>query len=128
MSLTLSTVLMYGKIYCQTWDCLTYCYVDCFCSSGLWWWWCFSWNSCGTVSSCVFFFFALESAISSVLANHLHYEILFEESYYKDILTELVAFCCTRQWIGWFVFKVWLDHFVTLALQCLSPTMNINEN
>ena len=74
------------------------------------------------------YFFALESTISSVLANHLHYEILFEESYYKDILTELVAFCCTRQWIGWFVFKVWLDHFVTLALQCLSPTMNINEN
>ena len=74
------------------------------------------------------YFFALESTISSVLANHLHYEILFEESYYKDILTELVAFYCTRQWIGWFVLKVWLDHFVTLALQCLSPTMNINEN
>lgn len=31
------------------------------------------------------YFFALESTISSVLANHLHYEILFEESYYKDI-------------------------------------------
>ena len=54
----------------------------------------------------IFFFFAPESAISSVLANHLHYEILFEKSYYKDILTELVAFCCTRQWIGWSVFKV----------------------
>ena len=52
------------------------------------------------------YFFALESTISSVLANHLHYEILFEESYYKDILTELVAFYCTRQWIGWFVLKV----------------------
>ena len=50
--------------------------------------------------------FALESTISSVLANHLHHEILFEESYYKDILTELVAFFCTRQWIGWSVFKV----------------------
>lgn len=52
------------------------------------------------------YFFALESTISSVLANHLHYEILFEESYYKDILTELVAFFRTRQWIGWSVFKV----------------------
>ena len=52
------------------------------------------------------YFFALESTISSVLANHLHYEILFEESNYKDILTELVAFFCTRQWIGWSVFKV----------------------
>ena len=52
------------------------------------------------------YFFALESTISSVLANHLHYEILFEESYYKGILTELVAFYCTRQWIGWFVLKV----------------------
>ena len=61
----------------------------------------FMWHS---ILMCIFF--ALESAISSVLANHLHYEILFEESYYKDILTELVAFYCTRQWIGWFVLKV----------------------
>lgn len=61
----------------------------------------FMWHS---ILMCIFF--ALESTISSVLANHLHNEILFEESYYKDILTELVAFCCTRQWIGWSVFKV----------------------
>ena len=84
----------------------------------------FMWHS---ILMCIFFF-ARERTMSSVLANHPYYEILFEESYYKDISTELVAFCCTRQWIGWSVFKVRLDHFVTLALQCLSPTMNINEN
>lgn len=42
----------------------------------------FMWHS---ILMCIFFFFARESTISSVLANHLHYEILFEESYYKDI-------------------------------------------
>ena len=41
----------------------------------------FMWHS---ILMCIFYF-AQESTISSVLANHLHHEILFEESYYKDI-------------------------------------------